>query len=56
MEFLIVDILLAVVLFLLVVYVMTMIGLMSGQTQTVSGAEKDVNDKRLIVKTKYNIA
>lgn len=56
MEFMVLDIILAVILVLLVIYTMVMIGLMSSQTTKVDNMKKEIAERRTVVKAKYNIA
>lgn len=56
MEFIVLDIALAIILVLLVVYNMIMIGLMSSQTYKVDNNKSEVSERRSAIKTKYNIA
>ena len=55
MEYFVLDIILAVIMFILIVYNMIMIGLMSTQTAKVDISKNAIDDKRTAIETKYKI-
>lgn len=56
MEYMTLDIILAVVLSAIVIYCVIMIGLSSGQGPEVEYSKKEVSSVRNAIKTKYNVA